>query len=182
LGNGDFAVDLSPAPLSEKGSRAVARVGAPVTESARERAGVTIPEFERAIEEAPAAELPGLLGELERLRVLAWQQMTARLLAGSRGEPGRFADRLTVTTAEAAEWLGLEESHVQDLCRRGAIPSSKPGKAWLIRVDAIRGWVAQQEEIRHGSAPLGPPPSRRPAARIGALPRNSRADRTMGRE
>src|SRR3984893_12343419 len=116
LGNGDFAVDLSPAPLSEKGSRAVARVGAPVTESARERAGVTIPEFERAIEEAPAAELPGLLGELERLLVLAWQQMTARLLAGSRGEPGRFADRLTVTTAEAAEWLGLEESHVPDIC------------------------------------------------------------------
>jgi excisionase family DNA binding protein len=37
----------------------------------------TISELERAIEEAPAAELPGLLGELARLQALAWQRMTA---------------------------------------------------------------------------------------------------------
>jgi hypothetical protein len=41
------------------------------------RSGIAIHEFERAIEEAPAVELPGLLGELERLRARAWQRMTA---------------------------------------------------------------------------------------------------------
>ncbi len=41
-----------------------------------ETVSLTTTEFERAIQEAPAAELPGLLGELERLRALAWQRMT----------------------------------------------------------------------------------------------------------
>jgi excisionase family DNA binding protein len=135
-----------------------------------------------ALHRLPVDELLGLQRQLRHLAADLELEVRTRHLAGRWGEPGRFADRLTVTTAEAAEWLGLEESHVQDLCRRGAIPSGKPGKAWLIRVDAIRGWVAQQEEIRHGSAPLEPPPSRRPAARIDALPRNSRAGRMMGRE
>jgi excisionase family DNA binding protein len=92
--------------------------------------------------------------------------------------PAKFVERLTVTTAEAAEWLGLDDTHLQDLCRRGVIPASKPGKAYLIRVDAIREWLVTQEEARRarrGATPAPPAASRRRVAvRLDALPRNSR--------
>lgn len=92
--------------------------------------------------------------------------------------PAKFVERLTVTTAEAAEWLGLYDTHLQDLCRRGVIPASKPGKAYLIRVDAIREWLVTQEEARRARRGATPAPSapsrRRVAVRLDALPRNSR--------
>jgi excisionase family DNA binding protein len=88
-----------------------------------------------------------------------------------------FAGRLAVNTEEAARLLGLEEAHIQDLCRRGVIPACKPGKAWLIRVEAIREWLAAQEQEqqdRRATHVVASAPSRRPAARLGALPKNSR--------
>ncbi len=67
-----------------------------MTESAREWAGVT----ERDIAEAAVAELPALLGELERLKALAWQRMTAT--AGTK-EPAAQDEILGVD--EAALYL-----------------------------------------------------------------------------
>jgi excisionase family DNA binding protein len=149
-----------------------------VSEPAHLRA--TVPSLAEVA--AGAAQLEGqpaaVLSELRRQARHLLADLDAaldRIAAGrAQGGPGRFYDRLTLTTAQAAEWLGLDESHVQDLCRRGAISASKPGKAWLIRPDAIREWVANEEGIRHGGAPEPPPSSRRPAVRIDALPRNRR--------
>jgi hypothetical protein len=77
-----------------------------MSEPAGERAGVTVPEFERAIEEAAATELPGLLGELERLRALAWQKMTA----GTK-EAAAPVDR-AVGVEEACRLLAMTEDYV----------------------------------------------------------------------
>ena len=120
-----------------------------------------------------AIKLAGVLATA----LMAVQAHVLRVPAGLPTAPARFADRLTVTTTEAADWLGLEEAHVQDLCRRGEIVASKPGKAYLIRVNAIREWLERQEEVQRdgrGAHSESLPRSRRPEANIDALPRNSR--------
>jgi excisionase family DNA binding protein len=94
----------------------------------------TIPEIERVIQEASAQELPGLLGELERLRALAWQRMTAPRGDGS-------ADIGMLTTARLAELWGMPAAKIRELCRAGRIPARKLGKEWVVPVAALREWA-----------------------------------------
>ena len=107
----------------------------------------------------------------------AAQAQALRPSATAPAPPSKFTERVTLTTAETAEWTGLEETRVQELCRRGVIPASKPGKAWLIRVEAVREWLATQEQEQRDrrTAPVvAASASHRQAARLDALPKNSR--------
>lgn len=107
----------------------------------------------------------------------AAQVQALRPLAAAPAALSKFAERLTLTTSEVAEWTGLDETHIQELCRRGVIPASKPGKAWLIRPEAIGEWLATQEQKQRDrrTAPVvAPAASHRSAARLDALPKNSR--------
>jgi excisionase family DNA binding protein len=109
--------------------------------------------------------------------VAAVQAQASRSGSDRPVPPEKFADRLTLTTEETAEWLGLDEIHVADLCRRGEIVASKPGKAWMIRVEAIRDWVHRQEQ-HHPARAIGamaPVASRRPRPRLDALVQNRRS-------
>jgi len=146
---------------------------------------ITVPSLDDlAADPAKAASLSADVRQVVLGRalgvILACATVTdAPPLTAAQAAPSKFAERLTLTTAEAAEWTGLDETHVQELCRRGVIPAAKPGKAWLIRVDAVREWLAGQEEAQRranqGVAPTSATRSDRSvAARLGALPKNSR--------
>jgi excisionase family DNA binding protein len=136
-----------------------------------------IEALERTVSSAAVADLPALLGELERLKVLAWHRTMGSQGPARHEAPARFSDRLTITTAEVAEWIGgVDEDHVQALCRSGAIRASKPGKAWLIRPAAIEEWLSQQEgdqQAQRGRPALASAPSRG-QVRLDALPENRR--------
>lgn len=54
-------------------------------------------------------------------------------------EEARLPKYLTAT--EAAEVLRMTPYEVARLCREGSIRASRPGRAWLIRPDAIRAYV-----------------------------------------
>jgi excisionase family DNA binding protein len=136
---------------------------------------VTDPIFAKTLTQDQAIDVVGILGAA----LAAAQVQAVRPAAGAASPalPQELANRLTINTEEAAGWLGLEDDQIQDLCRRGEIRAAKPGKAWLIRPESIREWLAHQEEIpRDGGSgrPQSPRTSRRPLARVEALPSNVR--------
>ena len=73
-----------------------------------------IDEFERLVQRADRAQIPALLGELERVRAMAWMQLSAPQVATrapARPRPGK--DRL-LSAKEAAELLAVSTRWVYD--------------------------------------------------------------------
>ena len=60
-------------------------------------------------------------------------------------ETGGQVDRL-LTAAEVAERLGVKESWIQEKARCGDIPHVRLGRYRRYEMQAVWGWVAQQEE------------------------------------
>ena len=54
-------------------------------------------------------------------------------------------ERISVSVEEAAEMVGLGRSTLYVALTSGELPSMKIGKRRLIRVDALKAWVAAQE-------------------------------------
>lgn len=56
-------------------------------------------------------------------------------------------ERLALSIAEAAEALGCSQGHIRNLIARGELKSFKAGRRVLIRVDVLKEWMKQLEEI-----------------------------------
>ncbi len=73
-----------------------------------------IDEFERLVQRADRAHIPALLGDLERIRVMAWMRLNAPHVATrapTRPRPGK--DRL-LSAQEAADLLGVKPRWIYD--------------------------------------------------------------------
>jgi excisionase family DNA binding protein len=111
-----------------------------------------VPALERALDHVPSAEIPALIGDLERLQSL----LAARLMREAwQAAPGARAnapleDLHHLTPAQVAELLNLTEPYVHELCRTRRVQATKSGKYWMIPVTGLRRWLAyQNRDIDH---------------------------------
>jgi excisionase family DNA binding protein len=89
-----------------------------------------------------ASTIASLLGDVERLRALAWEQLVRSVGQVSAPPPTNPVDDLRhITPLQVAELLNLKEAYVHELCRTGRLPAVKQGKYWLIPVAGVRRWV-----------------------------------------
>ena len=97
--------------------------------------------IERAVAETPASEVPALVGELERLKmVLLARQRTPR-------EPDIEERDQLLSIEEAADILAVPKSRVAEMARRREIPALKVGRYPRIRTSTLREWIERNEEL-----------------------------------
>ena len=122
------------------------------------------------MEQIPPEAIPGLLGDLERIRAALWGRMMSSQASVNHQAEARVERRFALSAYEVAGRLGRLVSYVRALCRQGQITASKAGKDWLIPPEAVEEWL---EKHRHNPGPAGiSPPSRaRSAPRLQAVPK-----------
>ena len=87
---------------------------------------------EQAIREAPAAEVPTLLGELERVKAIGW----GRLVTPATPLPGPQAgesEQGALTQEEVAARYRIPLRTVRRLTRTGRLPSYQLGRNRMVR-------------------------------------------------
>ena len=95
-------------------------------------------EIEQEVAAVPIADLPAVLGALERIRVIGW----ARTIHGTRN--GQAEDVL-LTVPDVAKHLKLSSYRVYGLVRQGALKSIHLGKSVRVRPAAVAEYLAHQE-------------------------------------
>lgn len=65
-----------------------------------------------------------------------------------RGQMGNSFDRL-INVKELMRLLRVSRSWVYDAAARGTIPSIRVGSMLRFDLRAIRGWLAQQQDLRY---------------------------------
>ena len=90
---------------------------------------------------------------------------------------------MTLDLREAAQFLHLHPSTVQERAKRGLIPgAAKPGKRWVFLEEGLREYIISLSPCRSTvSVRLGTLTSQRPGADLGAvlgLPTGGRRRRT----
>ncbi len=91
------------------------------------------------VAEIPAEAIPGLLGELERLKASLWARLVA-LAVNGRPEAPADGDRL-LTAEQVAERLQIPKGRVYEMARQGEIPTARFGKYVRVPVSALQQWV-----------------------------------------
>ncbi len=97
--------------------------------------------LEQALSEALPADCPALIGELERLKAVAWTRMLTPAYGGQPQHPDR-----AYTIPEVAGILKISTYRAYELARQGKLPATKIGK--LVRVSAAQ--LAQFQGERNG--------------------------------
>ncbi len=82
-----------------------------------------IAELEQSIQALGLAECPVLLGELERLKAMAWWK-----IVGSQASPPQSKAAVLLTMAEAAARLSIPQSRAYELARQRKLPTVRIGK------------------------------------------------------
>lgn len=95
-------------------------------------------ELEHSIQDLSSEECPVLLGDLERLKAMAWGKIVARQADNSQGEG---AGLLTMT--EAATRLSIPESRAYELARQGRLPAVRIGKYVRVSLQALAEYQAR---------------------------------------
>ena len=132
--------------------------------------------LEVAARDLPPADVPGLLGALERVRALVWMQHV-----GARTTPvpnDSAADGL-LTVPDAAARLHVLSQYVYELIRRGELTSVRFGK--YVRVDRadLDAYIMRHKALDNGPGQWQPPG--RVRRRVQAAARPSQGDAGAGR-
>jgi excisionase family DNA binding protein len=136
--------------------------------------GEALTVLEQVARSGDPAAVPALVGELERVRAIAWARLT---MPPPAAPPRAGVDLLTVP--QAAAQLGVQPQYVYDLTRRGELVPVRFGK--YVRIDPadLARWVARHKTLDDG---LGQWQSlRRVGRRIQAAPDSARDDAGAGR-
>jgi excisionase family DNA binding protein len=134
------------------------------------------------VAQVPPDALPGLLGELERLRA----ELLARLLGAHAAKPAPVAEPQLLTVPQVAARLGVAKSFVYELARTGRLPCVHVGR--YVRVDsrAVDSWLEDSAKGLDGAlgAAYSPRRDRKRGATHPATARAhaSRTRRTCGRD
>src|SRR5262245_23472817 len=86
-----------------------------------------------AIAAVPEQEIPAAIGELERIKLALSARLTAPAPATDNGNGPDWID-----AAEVARRLSLPDTYIEELARRGELPSVKLGKYRRYPVAAVR--------------------------------------------
>ncbi len=168
--------------------RPPAGAGVPVVAEDRPVAVPGLAALERAVAELPADALPGLLGEVERLKALLWVRMMTPQATPSEA-PGPANPDHYLTMRQVKERTGLSLSYVYELGRRGILRVRPMGRGRGYRVllsdllsweaslpkDAVDARVGKMLSSSHDrrGAPAGAGPPWRDADAAGAAPRRT---------
>lgn len=97
----------------------------------------TMHALEAAVSSAPMAELPGLLGLIEKVKALGWGRMLA-------GQPTGHQEDELLTIPEVAKRLKLSPYRVYELSRQGVLKSIRLGKSVRVKPEDVAAYIAQQ--------------------------------------
>jgi Helix-turn-helix domain len=126
-----------------------------------------VPTLERALNQVPAAAIPVLIGDLERLRALLATRLmreTWQAAPGARSQDA-LEDLRHLAPAQVAELFNLTEPYVHELCRTRRMQATKSGKYWMIPVAGLRRWLLyQKRDVDGGTQP--PVESRDPRGEV----------------
>ena len=96
-----------------------------------------VASLDRLLIELPLRDCPGLLGELERLKGIAW----GKIIAGEGGNQTTRANDL-LTMAQVAKRLNVPETRAYELARQGKLPAVKIGKYVRMTAKALAEYQA----------------------------------------
>src|SRR5712692_1356305 len=133
--------------------------------------------------EIPLAEILGMLGELEQLKVSLW----LRLLEPARAQtdPVLQPRRELMSVAEVAAALRFSRGHVYELIRSGELPALRHGRAVRVRREDLDSWEARHRTPLVDSHTLHPSSSAVSRTRGASKPRpraEAQVGRTIGRQ
>ncbi len=100
-------------------------------------------ELEKAIAEAAAAEIPALIGELERLKALVWARMVAAQTGDPRPSPSPAYSGRWLTAEQAAKIFSVTPRWLYR--HKKQLPHSQPSrKVLLFPEDRLRRWFEKR--------------------------------------
>jgi excisionase family DNA binding protein len=88
----------------------------------------TMQAFEAAVSSAPLAEIPSLLGFLEKAKALSWTRMLAEQ---QQAQPETTAKPTLLTAQQVAERLSVPRSFVYESARQGKLKPVKLGEKYV---------------------------------------------------
>ena len=90
------------------------------------------------------AQCPGLLGELERLKALAWVRLTIQSQGtGELCQP----DNQLLTIPQVSERLALPVSRVYEMARQGKLPVVRVGKYVRVQAVQLERWIGDRRDL-----------------------------------
>ena len=98
--------------------------------------------LESLIHQADQANCVALIGELEKMRALAWSKIMARPLADQNAQGHDL-----MTMAEAAKRLSIPESRAYDLARQKKLPAVRIGKYVRVSAQALEEYQARLPKV-----------------------------------
>ncbi len=98
------------------------------------------------VAEVPPAEIPALLGELERLKAILWVRMVNGPATKDGQAEAPVEDRL-LTVPQVAARLSVPKGYAYELARRREIPTVRVGAKYIrVSLAALRDWEARRQE------------------------------------
>ena len=101
--------------------------------------------LEEAIAQGKVVDVPGLLGELERLKAMLWSRMVTMSCRATSHQPPDTASLLTLP--QVATRLAIPEGRAYELARQGTLPTVRVGKYVRVPLAEFETWVGQQTSL-----------------------------------
>jgi excisionase family DNA binding protein len=101
--------------------------------------------IEEAVAQGKVADVPALLGALERLKAMLWSRMVAASCGATSPQPPDAATLLTMP--QVAKRLAIPEGRAYELARQGQLPTVKVGKYVRVPLAELETWVGQQTSL-----------------------------------
>lgn len=117
-------------------------------------------DLEKVIADLSLQEATAMIGELERLKALAWTRMTNASAPGGGQPEAPAADRLSsrppkeLSPREIGARLGLGPRSVHELLRSNRLPGYKMGRLWRMNEADLQAWVERQKKGLGGNIML----------------------------
>lgn len=100
--------------------------------------------LEKALATAALDQLPTILGELERLKMVVWQRA---MQAEPKEASATLEGQCLLTIPQAAARLNIPESRAYELARRhGGLPVIKIGKYLRVDPSVLQKWLREQDK------------------------------------
>ena len=101
--------------------------------------------LEEAAAQGKVVDIPGLLGELERLKALLWSRMVT---VSCRAMSHQLPDTASLLTLpQVAMRLAIPEGRAYELARQGILPTVRVGKYVRVPLGEFETWVGQQTSL-----------------------------------
>ena len=104
-----------------------------------------IASLEEAIAQGKVMDVPGLLGELERLKAMLWSRV---LTVSCRAMSHQLPDTaMLLTLPQVAMRLAIPDGRAYELARQGQLPIVRVGKYIRVSLAELETWVGQQTSL-----------------------------------